>query len=136
MPFVGNFKVSVSRFRSAKEKLHLRSFRIIPAFPAIGCGGFGIPADVIATIMIDAVQDQLSANPTTRLTVTFVIQQKIVYDTFQENLKPSSTRHRHRSPSPERSPKLDRVNITLTTASANLDIARKLLTLYQQLLNP
>ena len=86
--------------------------------------------------MLDAVHDQLSANPTTRLTVTFVIQQKIVYDIFQETLKPSSTRHRRRSPSPERSPKLDRVNITLTTASTNVDIARKLLKRYQQLLNP
>lgn len=128
------------KFQSLGESFPFLKNKVISpaflAFPAIGCGGFGIPPDVIATIMIDAVHNQLSSNVNSQLTVTFVIQQQNVYDIFQAKLKPSSTTHRHRSRSPERSPKLDRVNIILTTASANLDTARNVLKLYQQMLNP
>ncbi len=71
----------------------------ILAFPAIGCGGFGIPSDIIATIMIDAVREQFIMNPNVQLMVTFVVQQSNVFDVFKAKLKPDS---RTRSPSPSR----------------------------------
>ena len=136
------------------ENRYLQNLHLILAFPAIGCGAFGIPSNVIAPIMIDAVHTVLTANPTVRLTVTFAVPQPNVYDAFQAVLKQSSSTHRHRSPSPTRSPKLDSsyfsifslnnisvfffslgISITLTTANTNVDIAKKLLNTYQQMLN-
>ncbi|CAF4325324.1 unnamed protein product, partial [Rotaria sordida] len=61
------------------------------AFPAIGCGGYGIPADIIATIMIDSVRQQLNANPATQLVITFVVQQSNVFDVFNAKLHDTST---------------------------------------------
>jgi hypothetical protein len=53
--------------------------------------------------MIDAVREQLTLNPTVQLTVTFVVQQALAFDSFKAKLKPSSTASRSRSPSPLRS---------------------------------
>jgi hypothetical protein len=64
---------------------------IILAFPAIGCGGFGIPPDIIATEMISSAREQLTANPTVQLTITFVVQQSQVYDVFYAKIHPIST---------------------------------------------
>ncbi|CAF1400134.1 unnamed protein product [Adineta steineri] len=99
------------------------------AFPAIGCGGFGIPPDVIATIMIDEVREQLIANPTIQLMIKFVVQQSHVYDVFNAKLKPTSTTgaSRNRSPSPSHLLTQEKVNITLTTTYSNIDKARNLL---------
>lgn len=103
--FNKNSKVSVGVF--LEENRYLQNLHLILAFPAIGCGGFGIPSNVIASIMIDAVHTALTANPTMRLTVTFAVPQPHVYDAFQAVLKQSTSTHRRRSPSPTRSPKLD-----------------------------
>jgi hypothetical protein len=76
----------------------------ILAFPAIGCGGFGVPPAVIATLMIDAVREQLTINPGIQLVITFVVQQPHVFDAFNAKLKPTSAvaAGRARSPSPSR----------------------------------
>ncbi|CAF4736765.1 unnamed protein product [Rotaria sp. Silwood1] len=107
------------------------------AFPAIGCGGFGIPADIIATIMIDAVREQMIANPTIQLVITFVVQQSHVYDAFNTKLKSTSTAttaNRSRSPSLSYLSNQEKFNISLITSNSNIDIAKKLLATIENIL--
>ncbi|CAF4215102.1 unnamed protein product [Rotaria sp. Silwood2] len=108
------------------------------AFPAIGCGGFGISADIIATIMIDTVREQFIANPTIQLVITFVVQQSNVFDVFNAKLKSTSTATTTASDS--RSPSLsylsnqEKFNINLVTCNSNIDIAKKLLATMENIL--
>ncbi|CAF1120872.1 unnamed protein product [Rotaria sordida] len=100
------------------------------AFPAIGCGGYGIPADIIATIMIDSVRQQLNANPATQLVITFVVQQSNVFDVFNAKLQDTSTittNNRTRSSSLSYLSNQEKFNISLITSNFNIDIAKKLL---------
>ncbi|UJR14782.1 hypothetical protein I4U23_001770 [Adineta vaga] len=130
---------SISAFIQQAFKFTIQgNFKSI-AFPAVGCGGFRIPAEVIASIMIDTTQEQLASNSNVQLTITFVIQQPNVYDIFSEKLKPTSissatAASRTRPPSPSRLLNPEKINITLTTSNANIDKAKKLLEIIETVL--
>ena len=63
----------------------------ILAFPAIGCGGFRISEDLIASSMVNAAREELQANPAVPMKVTFVIQDENVYKAFCNRLQLRST---------------------------------------------
>ena len=59
---------------------------IFSAFPAIGCGDLGIPATIIAEIMINTVCEQLTRNPNIQLVITFVLQHSSVLGAFKDKI--------------------------------------------------
>ena len=70
------------------------------AFPAIGCGGFQINENLIATTMIDAAREELNTNSAVSMKVTFAIQQPHVYDAFCAQLQSRPTPNLSKSSSP------------------------------------
>lgn len=63
----------------------------ILAFPAIGCGAFGVSPDIVAKTMINAARECLAdGSLTTQLEITFVIQQPHVYGAFNAILNGTS----------------------------------------------
>ncbi|CAF2078344.1 unnamed protein product [Rotaria magnacalcarata] len=124
---------SISAFvKQAIQFTIQRKFKSI-AFPAIGCGGFGIQPDIIAKTMINAVREELTADPTNQLVVTFAVQQAHVYDVFNATLKgaPIGDGIRSHSLSDQ-----EKFTITLTTSNSHIQTANNLLTTIENVLVP
>ena len=69
------------------------------AFPAIGCGGFKMNENLIATTMINSAREELNTNSAVSMKVTFVIPQSHVYNAFCAQLQSRPTPNLSRSSS-------------------------------------
>ncbi|CAF0841077.1 unnamed protein product [Didymodactylos carnosus] len=107
------------------------------AFPAIGCGKFGVPADFIADIMIDEAENLLMKYPS-KFSISFVLlpQQRPVYNEFCKQLNALRTKRTnpaHQQHPMDSSPQ-NVLKITLISSASNTNNVKKCRQELQQLI--